>query len=187
MCPGPSANPVPYPRRSISPPTSPAEALGFRPAASTSRTAATRSAPVRLQPSMVPADSTLSVRLIPSPARLFTAVATGDFNKDGKQDLAVLESGSGSASLLISLGNGDGTFQRRRSIVPRAMVRSDHSRHRSRRFQRRRLHRSGVIASDGEIAVILAAGDAAGELALTQAQLIPTSIAPLAVATWRLQ
>ncbi|MGD0734895.1 MAG: FG-GAP-like repeat-containing protein [Terracidiphilus sp.] len=39
------------------------------------------------------------------------AIVTGDFNGDKNQDLAVLESGNGAASLLISLGNGDGTFQ----------------------------------------------------------------------------
>jgi len=38
-----------------------------------------------------------------------TSVATGDFNGDGKLDLVVTDSGSGSVSVL--LGNGDGTFQ----------------------------------------------------------------------------
>jgi hypothetical protein len=36
-------------------------------------------------------------------------VAVGDFNRDGRLDLAVLNTGSGSVSIL--LGNGDGTFQ----------------------------------------------------------------------------
>ena len=36
-------------------------------------------------------------------------MATGDFNGDGKLDIAVANSGSGSISVL--LGNGDGTFQ----------------------------------------------------------------------------
>jgi len=37
------------------------------------------------------------------------AVVTGDFNSDGKSDLAVANSGSNDVSIL--LGNGDGTFQ----------------------------------------------------------------------------
>jgi len=37
------------------------------------------------------------------------AAAVGDFNGDGKPDLAVVNSGSGDVSIL--LGNGDGTFQ----------------------------------------------------------------------------
>jgi uncharacterized protein (TIGR03437 family) len=37
------------------------------------------------------------------------ALAVGDFNADGKQDLAVANAGSGDVSVL--LGNGDGTFQ----------------------------------------------------------------------------
>src|ERR1700675_103643 len=37
------------------------------------------------------------------------AVATGDFNNDGKPDLAVANSGSNDISIL--LGNADGTFQ----------------------------------------------------------------------------
>ena len=39
------------------------------------------------------------------------SVAVGDFNGDGKPDLAVTNSGSASVSVL--LGNGDGTFRRR--------------------------------------------------------------------------
>ena len=38
-----------------------------------------------------------------------TAVAIGDFNSDGKPDVAVANSGSGSVSILLS--NGDGTFR----------------------------------------------------------------------------
>jgi hypothetical protein len=38
------------------------------------------------------------------------AVITGDFNGDGNPDIAVLQ-GNSTGSLLISLGNGDGTFQ----------------------------------------------------------------------------
>ena len=37
-----------------------------------------------------------------------TGIATGDFNNDGKPDLAV---SNGVASVSVSLGNGDGTFQ----------------------------------------------------------------------------
>ncbi|MGC8550150.1 MAG: beta strand repeat-containing protein [Acidobacteriaceae bacterium] len=37
--------------------------------------------------------------------------AIGDFNHDGKPDVAVLESNGTTSTLLVSLGNGDGTFQ----------------------------------------------------------------------------
>jgi len=37
------------------------------------------------------------------------AIVTGDFNGDGKLDLAVAKAGSGNVSIL--LGNGDGTFR----------------------------------------------------------------------------
>src|SRR5438874_83752 len=37
------------------------------------------------------------------------SVAVGDFNSDGRSDLAVANEGSGNVSVL--LGNGDGTFQ----------------------------------------------------------------------------
>lgn len=39
------------------------------------------------------------------------SVAVGDFNGDGKADLAVLEAFSNESTLYIFLGNGDGTFQ----------------------------------------------------------------------------
>jgi hypothetical protein len=43
-------------------------------------------------------------------------VALGDFNGDGKQDMAVLNLGSGNVSIL--LGNGDGTFRMRLISLP---------------------------------------------------------------------
>ena len=39
------------------------------------------------------------------------SVTVGDFNHDGKPDLAVAAQGVGSVSLTILLGNGDGTFK----------------------------------------------------------------------------
>ena len=46
------------------------------------------------------------------------AVAVGDFNGDGKLDLAVANHGSNTVSVL--LGNGDGTFQPAVSLRHRA-------------------------------------------------------------------
>src|SRR5439155_19579839 len=43
------------------------------------------------------------------PASFGNSVAVGDFNRDGKLDLAVLNFGTSSVSVL--LGNGDGTFR----------------------------------------------------------------------------
>ena len=43
------------------------------------------------------------------------SVAVGDFNGDGKLDLAVANQGSGTVSIL--LGNGDGTFQTAKSYA----------------------------------------------------------------------
>src|SRR5207245_8102031 len=43
------------------------------------------------------------------PAAFGTSVAVGDFNRDGKLDLVVVNFGTSSVSVL--LGNGDGTFR----------------------------------------------------------------------------
>ena len=45
-----------------------------------------------------------------------TSVVVGDFNGDGKQDLAVL-SAQGTGSVNIYLGNGDGTFQTAKNFL----------------------------------------------------------------------
>jgi hypothetical protein len=63
---------------------------------------------------------TQSVSFI-APRRDFTtgrsprSVAVGDFNGDGKPDLAVANQGSNNVSVL--LGNGDGTFQAARNFA----------------------------------------------------------------------
>ena len=55
------------------------------------------------------------------------SVAVGDFNGDGKFDLAVANSGSNNVSVL--LGNGDGSFQAARSFgagsTPRSVAVGD--------------------------------------------------------------
>ena len=65
------------------------------------------------------------------------ALVAGDFNGDGRTDLAVANYGSNDVSVL--LGNGDGTFQ---DQVPYA-VGSMPDRPRGGRLQRRRPHRPG--------------------------------------------
>ncbi len=41
-----------------------------------------------------------------------SCVGIGDFNHDGKLDLAVVAGGSNTNTIAIMLGNGDGTFQK---------------------------------------------------------------------------
>lgn len=60
-------------------------------------------------------DGTFGTGIDSSPVPSGTAgyvpsVATADFNKDGKVDLALVGAGDATDSIVVSLGNGDGTF-----------------------------------------------------------------------------
>jgi hypothetical protein len=110
------------------------------------------------------------------------AVVTGDFNKDGKPDVATLETGSGVASLLISLGNGDGTFQTPVSYTSSTfgidatsigMAAAD--------FNGDGYTDLVIVASDGYVLIAPAVGDTAGDLTLSQELQITGT--PIAVAT----
>jgi len=107
-----------------------------------------------------------------------TDVVAGDFNKDGKQDLAVLETAQGVATLLISLGNGDGTFQApttysstTNGVDPSAVAIAAAD------FNGDGYTDLAVVSSDGTVAILLAAGDAAGGLTLSQTLQVPGVIA----------
>ena len=107
-----------------------------------------------------------------------TDVVTGDFNKDGNQDLAVLEIGPGVATLLISLGNGDGTFQAPTvyssatyGVDPNAVAMATAD------FNGDGYTDLAVVSSDGAVAILLAAGDAAGDFTLSQTLQVPGVIA----------
>ena len=73
-----------------------------------------RKAPARYRPSLETLEdrSLLSVTFAPAvnygAGNSPVTVAVGDFNGDGKQDLAVANGGDNNVSIL--LGNGDGTF-----------------------------------------------------------------------------
>ena len=81
---------------------------------------------------------------------------TGDFNGDGRTDLAVANSGSDN-DVSILLGNGDGTFQTQVTYAvgssPDALVAG--------RLQRRRPHRPRrrQLRLDNDVSILLGNGD----------------------------
>ena len=83
-----------------------------------------------------------------------SAIVAGDFNGDGRTDLAVANSGSNDVSVL--LGNGDGTFQR-----PGAVRGGDRARRpRGGGLHRRRPHRPGRRQhGTNDVSVLLGNGD----------------------------
>lgn len=93
------------------------------------------------------------------------AVAAGDFNGDGKPDLAVLQSdGDGDVDLVISLGNGDGTFAApvTYTVDPYAvgLVTGD--------FNKDGYTDLAILGAEGTVTVFLAAPDGTGSLQLSQ-------------------
>jgi hypothetical protein len=95
----------------------------------------------------------------------FTALAVGDFNGDGRADLAVVDSGTpdshgipipGTGGVSVLLGNGDGTFQPQRVITtegaPDAILSGDFNRD----------GRADLVVAnfnDGTVSVLLGNGD----------------------------
>lgn len=80
------------------------------------------------------------------------AIASGDFNDDGKPDLAVANSGNGSADsggISILLGNGDGTFQPATNVNagknPGSVVAAD-------------------LNGDGRVDLVVTNGDSSGQV-----------------------
>lgn len=96
------------------------------------------------------------------------AVATGDFNKDGKQDLAVLQSDDGTVTLLVSLGNGDGTFQAPVSYGANQGVDASAVALAAADFNGDGYSDLAIASSDGNVTILLATGDSAGDLQVSQ-------------------
>src|SRR2546427_6625071 len=117
------------------------------------------------------------------------AVAVGDFNGDGKLDIAVANSGSGNVGIL--LGNGDGTFQAAVNFdagmaSPRSVAMGDFN-HDGKMdlavFQPSLPTDSGTLAP-GALSILLGNGDGSFQAAETQA--LSSTAAGMAVADFNL-
>jgi hypothetical protein len=91
-------------------------------------------------------------------------LVAGDFNQDGKVDLAVADSGSSPGKIRILLGNGDGTFGTPSSVVvgngPKSIVLGD--------FNADGLADLAVINStDGTVSILLGTGNGSFQTPVT--------------------
>jgi hypothetical protein len=102
------------------------------------------------------------------------AEAVGDFNHDGKPDLAVLQTTGTTTTLLVSLGNGDGTFQAPVSYTvdtgSNAMTAAD--------FNNDGYTDLAITSTSGYVYVYLATGNSNGTLQLNQTINLNTSFNP---------
>ncbi|HTW46852.1 MAG TPA: FG-GAP-like repeat-containing protein [Acidobacteriaceae bacterium] len=100
------------------------------------------------------------------------AIVSGDFNGDGKPDLAWLQQAGQTVQLEVALGNGDGTFQTPVTYTADpttvAMVAGQ--------FNHTAYSGLAVAAADGNVSVYLPAGDAAGDLNLSQTIAVPGAL-----------
>jgi len=91
-------------------------------------------------------------------------LVAGDFNQDGKVDLAVADSGSSPGKVRILLGNGDGTFGASSSVIvgngPKSIVLGD--------FNADGLADLAVVNStDGTVSILLGAGNGSFQTPVT--------------------
>jgi hypothetical protein len=119
-------------------------------------------------------DGTFTAVTGPVPSELPTFVAVGDFNGDGKADLAVTSIGDNSVS--IFLGNGDGTFNSAGTVqvglYPESIAVGDYN-------------HDGIAdlavanATDSTVSILLGNGDGT----FTTKATLPTGFSPQSIAT----